>query len=52
MPRVVPLSRKDIDELTEFVKIYGAKGLAYVKIEMVSGIRRLPSFLQRKRLLS
>ncbi|MBV5340536.1 MAG: aspartate--tRNA ligase [Deltaproteobacteria bacterium] len=26
-------SRKDIDELTEFVKIYGAKGLAYVKIE-------------------
>ncbi|HEY5973397.1 MAG TPA: aspartate--tRNA ligase [Geobacteraceae bacterium] len=26
-------SRKEIDELTEFVKIYGAKGLAYVKIE-------------------
>jgi len=26
-------SRKDIDELTEFVKIYGAKGLAYVKVE-------------------
>ena len=26
-------SRKDIDDLTEFVKIYGAKGLAYVKIE-------------------
>jgi len=26
------LSRKDIDELTEFVKIYGAKGLAYVKM--------------------
>jgi aspartyl-tRNA synthetase len=26
-------SRKDIDELTDFVKIYGAKGLAYVKIE-------------------
>lgn len=26
-------SRKDIDDLTEFVKIYGAKGLAYVKVE-------------------
>jgi aspartyl-tRNA synthetase len=26
-------SRKDIDDLTEFVKIYGAKGLAYVKME-------------------
>jgi aspartyl-tRNA synthetase len=26
-------SRKEIDDLTEFVKIYGAKGLAYVKME-------------------
>ncbi len=26
-------SRKGIDELTEFVKIYGAKGLAWIKIE-------------------
>lgn len=26
-------SRKEIDDLTDFVKIYGAKGLAYVKIE-------------------
>ena len=26
-------SRKDIDALTEFVKIYGAKGLAWVKVE-------------------
>ncbi len=25
-------SRKDIDELTQFVAIYGAKGLAYVKV--------------------
>ncbi|MCK9173278.1 MAG: aspartate--tRNA ligase [Desulfuromonas thiophila] len=25
-------SRKDLDELTDFVKIYGAKGLAWVKI--------------------
>jgi aspartyl-tRNA synthetase len=27
------LSRKEIDDLTEFVKIYGAKGLAWVKIQ-------------------
>jgi aspartyl-tRNA synthetase len=26
-------SRKEIDDLTEFVKIYGAKGLAYVKVQ-------------------
>jgi aspartyl-tRNA synthetase len=26
------LSRKDLDDLTEFVKIYGAKGLAWIKI--------------------
>ncbi|HEU0264141.1 MAG TPA: aspartate--tRNA ligase, partial [Geobacterales bacterium] len=26
-------SRKELDDLTEFVKIYGAKGLAWVKIE-------------------
>ncbi|GGM30890.1 aspartate--tRNA(Asp/Asn) ligase [Paraliobacillus quinghaiensis] len=26
-------SRKDIDKLTDFVKIYGAKGLAWLKIE-------------------
>jgi len=26
------MSRKDIDDLTEFAKIYGAKGLAYVKM--------------------
>ncbi|MEM6730988.1 MAG: aspartate--tRNA ligase, partial [Myxococcota bacterium] len=27
------LSRKDLDELTEFVKIYGAKGMAWVKVK-------------------
>ncbi len=26
-------SRKDIDQLTDFVKVYGAKGLAWLKIE-------------------
>ena len=31
--RCASFSRKEIDDLTEFVKIYGAKGLAYVKME-------------------
>lgn len=26
-------SRKDLDELTEYVKVYGAKGLAWLKVE-------------------
>ena len=30
------LSRKDIDDYTDFVKIYGAKGLAYVKVNDAS----------------
>ena len=30
------LSRKDIDDYTEFVKIYGAKGLAYIKVNDVA----------------
>jgi aspartyl-tRNA synthetase len=30
------LSRKDIDDYTDFVKIYGAKGLAYIKVNDVS----------------
>ncbi len=29
-------SRKDIDDLTEFVKIYGAKGLAWIKVNDAS----------------
>jgi aspartyl-tRNA synthetase len=30
------LSRKEIDDYTEFVKIYGAKGLAYIKVNSVA----------------
>jgi aspartyl-tRNA synthetase len=30
------LSRKEIDEYTDFVKIYGAKGLAYIKVNDAS----------------
>jgi aspartyl-tRNA synthetase len=32
LPQGGQLSRKEIDDYTEFVKIYGAKGLAYVKV--------------------
>ncbi len=36
IPGGASLSRKDIDDYTDFVKIYGAKGLAYIKINDVS----------------
>ena len=32
VPQGGGLSRKEIDDYTEFVKIYGAKGLAYIKV--------------------
>ncbi len=32
LPQGNKLSRKEIDELTKFVGIYGAKGLAYIKV--------------------
>ena len=33
VPNASDLSRKQIDEYTKFVGIYGAKGLAYIKVE-------------------
>ncbi len=36
VPQAGTLSRKEIDDLTEFVKIYGAKGLAYIKVNAVA----------------
>jgi aspartyl-tRNA synthetase len=36
VPNGVEISRKEIDAYTEFVKIYGAKGLAYIKVNDVS----------------
>ncbi|MDA1343615.1 MAG: aspartate--tRNA ligase [Proteobacteria bacterium] len=38
------LSRKDIEDLTKFVSIYGAKGLAYIKVnDLAAGIDGLQS---------
>jgi aspartyl-tRNA synthetase len=36
VPRGSELSRKEIDDYTDFVKIYGAKGLAYIKVNDVA----------------
>jgi len=37
VPNGGELSRKDIDDLTKFVGIYGAKGLAYIKVNDRNG---------------
>lgn len=36
VPNGASISRKEIDAYTEFVKIYGAKGLAYIKVNDVT----------------
>ncbi len=38
VPNGASLSRKEIDTYTEFVGIYGAKGLAYIKVNDVSKV--------------
>jgi len=38
VPGGAELSRKEIDDYTDFVKIYGAKGLAYIKVNDVTQI--------------
>jgi aspartyl-tRNA synthetase len=44
LPNGCELSRKDIDTYTEFVAIYGAKGLAYIKVnDRASGLEGLQS---------
>lgn len=36
LPANISLSRKEIDEYTKFISIYGAKGLAYIKVNDLS----------------
>ena len=44
LPKGGDLSRKEIDDLTQFVAIYGAKGLAYIKVtDRAAGIEGLQS---------
>jgi len=44
LPQGCELTRKEIDELTKFVAIYGAKGLAYIKVnDRAAGIAGLQS---------
>ncbi|HSO06251.1 MAG TPA: aspartate--tRNA ligase [Pelomicrobium sp.] len=44
VPQGGQLSRKEIDDYTEYVKVYGAKGLAYVKVNALEkGIDGLQS---------
>ena len=44
VPNAGDLSRKDIDELTKYVSIYGARGLAYIKVnDLSAGIDGLQS---------
>jgi aspartyl-tRNA synthetase len=44
VPKGGDLSRKEIDDLTKFVGIYGAKGLAYIKVnDLSAGIDGLQS---------
>ncbi|MFN3235105.1 MAG: aspartate--tRNA ligase [Gammaproteobacteria bacterium] len=44
LPKGGELSRKDIDEYTKFVGVYGAKGLAYIKVnEIAKGMEGLQS---------
>ena len=44
VPRGSELTRREIDDYTEFVKIYGAKGLAYIKVnDLAKGAEGLQS---------
>ncbi|MEY3808159.1 MAG: hypothetical protein RI893_1135 [Pseudomonadota bacterium] len=44
VPNAGELSRKDIDALTKYVSIYGARGLAYIKVnDLSAGIEGLQS---------
>jgi len=46
------MSRKEIDDLTEFAKIYGAKGLAYVKVTAEGWQSPIAKFFTPEEILS
>ncbi len=48
LPGGASLSRKEIDDLTEFVKIYGAQGLAWIKIKEDQWQSPIAKFLNTK----
>lgn len=48
LPGGATLSRKEIDDLTEFVKIYGAKGLAWIKIKETEWQSPIAKFLSEE----
>ncbi|MFW0065463.1 MAG: aspartate--tRNA ligase [Coxiella endosymbiont of Dermacentor silvarum] len=48
LPKGAELSRKVIDDYTQFVSVYGAKGLAYIKVENVNrGCKELQSPIRK-----
>ncbi|MFP4630064.1 MAG: aspartate--tRNA ligase [Desulfohalobiaceae bacterium] len=48
LPQGAGLSRKEIDDLTEFVKIYGAKGLAWIKVKADEWQSPIAKFLSQE----
>jgi aspartyl-tRNA synthetase len=46
VPQGKDLSRKELDDLTEFVKIFGAQGLAWIKIQPDSWQSPISKFLE------
>ncbi len=48
VPGGAELSRQEIDDLTEFVKIYGAQGLAWIKIKEDEWQSPIAKFLSQK----
>ncbi len=48
VPQGGELTRKEIDDLTEFVKIYGAKGLAWIKVKADEWQSPIAKFLSRE----
>ncbi|MDQ7031881.1 MAG: aspartate--tRNA ligase [Desulfonauticus sp.] len=48
LPGGATLSRKEIDDLTEFVKIYGAGGLAWIKIKETEWQSPIAKFLSEE----